>query len=93
MSQTFFEYVGDELHLFSQAKNWKGYWSRTITPYVGQNVLDVGAGIGATAHHLATPSVKRWLALEPDPSLAERMAAKVAGGQLPAACGYRPPAR
>jgi hypothetical protein len=40
-------YVGTELEHFAAATNWKNYWARKIAPYVGERVLDVGAGIGA----------------------------------------------
>ena len=83
MTDDAFEYVGDELDLFSEATNWKQYWSRSISRYIGTNVLDVGAGIGATAHLLASPSMDRWVALEPDPSLAARISEDVTAGRLP----------
>ena len=43
-----FKYQGDELELFQHAKNWKKYFSRQIKPFIKGNVLEVGAGIGAT---------------------------------------------
>ncbi len=89
MTNTELEYVGDELDLFSGAQNWKRYWSRAIAPHLGRNVLDVGAGIGATARLLAGGDVERWLALEPDPSLAARMSEDRASGRLPAHCEIR----
>ena len=42
-----FTYVRKELDLFSQAKNWKTYWKKSIFPYLGKDILDVGAGIGS----------------------------------------------
>jgi 2-polyprenyl-3-methyl-5-hydroxy-6-metoxy-1,4-benzoquinol methylase len=84
-----FHYVGEELDLFSQAKNWKSYWSSFILPFVGSEVLDVGAGTGATAKLLATSGQKRWLCLEPDPSLASRIEDTVRSGRLPATCTVR----
>lgn len=68
-----FEYSGNELKLFSYAKNWKRYWASRITPYIGDIVLEVGAGIGSNTdlllrgHH---KQYKRWLCLEPDKKLA-----------------------
>ena len=41
-------YIGGELDLFALAKNWKGYIKREISRYVTGDVLEVGAGIGAT---------------------------------------------
>ncbi len=43
------EYIGSELELFKDAKNWKDYWFSIIEPYIGKCILDAGAGIGATA--------------------------------------------
>lgn len=82
MEHLTFEYSGDELDLFSEASNWKAYWSRSISRYVGQNVLDVGAGIGATARLLASVSMERWVALEPDASLAARISEDIAASRL-----------
>lgn len=82
-------YAGNELELFAQARNWKDYWSKYISKYVGRNVLDVGAGMGATAHLLARPSMDRWVALEPDADLARQIAGDVESGQLPTICDVR----
>lgn len=75
-----FKYSGSELELFSEAKNWKDYWSSAIRPYLGTRILDVGAGIGSTARVLSDNKYERWLALEPDANLASRMKAAVAAG-------------
>jgi SAM-dependent methyltransferase len=82
---TGFAYVGTELDLFARATNWKAYWSERLRPFVGPRVLDVGAGLGATARILAG-GVERWCCLEPDPLLAGRLEAAVASGDLPAQC-------
>lgn len=84
-----FEYIGNELDLFLEAKNWKAYWASVVGPYVGASVLDVGAGIGATAELLCSASTARWLALEPDPSLAAKISSKIEAGQLPPCCEVR----
>jgi SAM-dependent methyltransferase len=60
------DYIGSELDLFSHATNWKRYWTELIAPFVGRNVLDVGAGIGATAAALGSLTFDRYVALEPD---------------------------
>src|SRR5687767_14839576 len=64
-------YVGNELELFAHARNWKGYWSSVIRPYLRGDVLEVGAGLGANTKLLCgqTTSVRRWVCLEPDSSL------------------------
>jgi SAM-dependent methyltransferase len=65
-------YVGTELELFANATRWKGYFARSIAPWVHGDVLEVGAGIGANTHALHGPRVRSWLCLEPDPVLATR---------------------
>lgn len=78
-------YVGTELDLFSAARTWKAYWSGQILPFLRGRVLDVGAGLGATAEVLARhPAVTDWTCLEPDRSFAAALGGKVADGALPA---------
>lgn len=78
------EYEGSELDLFAHATRWKAYWASVIGPFVGSHVLDVGAGIGATASALREAPCDRWLALEPDPALCDRMQGAILSGELPA---------
>ena len=63
-------YVGTELELFANATNWKAYFARRVKPWVTGDVLEVGAGIGTNTRELRTSSVRSWLCLEPDASLA-----------------------
>jgi 2-polyprenyl-3-methyl-5-hydroxy-6-metoxy-1,4-benzoquinol methylase len=78
-------YVGTELELFAGARNWKAYWAGQIAPHLGPRILDVGAGLGATAATLAGhPAVSAWTCLEPDPRFARLLEAKIAAGELPA---------
>ncbi|RLD23572.1 MAG: methyltransferase type 12 [Bacteroidetes bacterium] len=73
------DYIGDELTLFSHATNWKGYWGNKIVPYLGSDVLEVGAGIGTNTQHLiSSNSVENWVCLEPDPELAKRIKPTIA---------------
>jgi 2-polyprenyl-3-methyl-5-hydroxy-6-metoxy-1,4-benzoquinol methylase len=72
-----YKYIGSELSLFKNAKNWKKYYSKIIIPYLGQFVLEVGAGIGATTKVLCRSDHKRWVCLEPDPSLNEILQVEV----------------
>lgn len=77
-------YVGSELELFSGARHWKSYWSAHLSRWVRGQVLDVGAGIGATARVFAAhPGVTGYLALEPDVALVARMRQEAAGPGLP----------
>lgn len=46
-------------------------------------MLEVGAGIGATARALADGRQRRWTALEPDPALAAQCRAALAAEPLP----------
>ncbi len=81
-----FRYVGSELELFSAATNWKAYLGAVLRPFVGGRVLEVGAGIGSNVPYLWNDRVRQWTCLEPDGGLARRIAERLAGGHLPAAC-------
>jgi hypothetical protein len=76
-------YSGSELELFSEARNWKAYFSRVLAPYVCGRVLEVGAGIGSNTPYLATPAVSEWTSIEPDKSLASRIEERAARHELP----------
>lgn len=69
MSENNSRYIGEELDLFSQATNWKAYWSGRIAPLLGTRVLEVGAGMGANTSILCGPRQQRWLSIEPDERL------------------------
>jgi hypothetical protein len=75
-------YVGSELELFSKARNWKAYFSRVLAPYVCGRVLEVGWGIGSNVPYLVTPAVRGWTSVEPDRSLASRIAERAARHEL-----------
>ena len=81
-----YTYIGSELELFSEASNWKAYYARLIRPYLGEEVLEVGAGIGATTASLCSEDQKRWVCLEPDPELAHTLEGRIGGGLLPECC-------
>lgn len=86
---TTFTYVGSELDLFSAARNWKSYFRDQLAPYLGVDVLEVGAGFGGTTRVLCRGTERRWVCLEPDASLAGRLEAEVRSGSLPACCEVR----
>ncbi len=67
MSQ--FTYIGTELELFAQAKNWKNYLKFLFRKYIQGNVLEVGAGIGSNTKLLGNSDYSKWLCLEPDVEL------------------------
>ena len=79
-------YVGRELEIFSQAINWKEYFSNQLQPFIGKRVLEVGAGIGATTEILARKECFEWVCLEPDIQLLEVVAEKIESGILPDYC-------
>jgi protein-L-isoaspartate O-methyltransferase len=83
-----YSYEGSELDVFTLATNWKAYWASRVEQHIGSRVLEVGAGLGATARVLCNDQ-KKWIALEPDPTLARRMQAEVSAGRLPANCEVR----
>lgn len=78
-------YVGGELDLFALANNWKGYIKSSIANYLRGDVLEVGAGIGATTVALHDDRVHSWVCLEPDPSLAARLRQRLRWEARPAA--------
>jgi SAM-dependent methyltransferase len=83
-----FRYVGSELELFSAATVWKTYFRHHIAPYLGADVLEVGAGLGGTTR-LLCPSGHRqgtWVCLEPDPEMARSLAVKIEDAELPSSC-------
>jgi SAM-dependent methyltransferase len=79
-------YAGAELETFEAAVRWKSYWARHVGPFVAGDVLEVGAGIGANTAVLAGERVRRWVCLEPDGRLADRIARAIREGRLPAYC-------
>jgi SAM-dependent methyltransferase len=79
-------YVGNELELFAEATIWKSYLARQIAPRPGEEVLEVGAGLGGTTRRFCNRTHSRWLCLEPDPALAAQITRSIASGDLPACC-------
>jgi SAM-dependent methyltransferase len=81
-----FKYPGGELVLFQHAGNWKKYFSRKIKPYIKGNVLEAGAGIGATTLVLNDGSAWQWLLLEPDEQMSAQLKNKMGKKELPGNC-------
>lgn len=81
-----YTYDSPDLDLFCAATQWKGYLARQFEPYLGEEVLEVGAGIGGTTKVLFRPTVRSWRCLEPDPEQAERIEQAIRAGELPSCC-------
>jgi SAM-dependent methyltransferase len=84
-----FTYVGSELEIFAHARRWKRYYRSRIEPYMGGDVLEVGAGLGATTETLCGGGERNWVCLEPDGALLSQVERKIAAGALPACCRAR----
>ncbi len=76
-------YTGSELETFALASNWKEYYRELLGEYIAGDVLEVGAGTGATTLSLGKCHHKRWVCLEPDSTLAKKIATLRQGEQLP----------
>lgn len=83
---TQYTYEGSELDLFADARVWKSSLHRQLAPFLGSEVLEVGAGFGGTTRFLCKGNHQRWVCLEPDEQLASRVAASIADGSLPGCC-------
>lgn len=85
-----FSYIGTELEIFNHATVWKNYYGKHLQPFLGAEVLEVGAGIGGTTKVLCDPKRQtRWLCLEPDEALVGQIEKQIADGSLPPICEAR----
>lgn len=75
---TDFAYVGGELELFAGATTWKSYVRSHVRSFLSGDILEVGAGIGAATAAFNDGTPRRWVCLEPDRALAERIKAGLA---------------
>ncbi|MGE3805099.1 MAG: class I SAM-dependent methyltransferase [Gemmataceae bacterium] len=82
-------YVGSELELFAAAVNWKSYLARQLRPHFGDEVLEVGAGLGTTTAALFDGRPRRWVCLEPDGQMVAQLNARIESGELPSVCQAR----
>jgi SAM-dependent methyltransferase len=65
-SGTQFQYSGSELDSLAEAKNYYSWVLRQFEPYLGETVIEVGAGIGTFSEFLLkSPKVSKLLAIEP----------------------------
>ena len=67
---------------------WKSYFRRHVNPYLGDDVLEVGAGLGGTTKLLCRPGNGQgaWVCLEPDAELAQGLRLAIERGELPRPC-------
>lgn len=70
-----FEYIGNELDLFKDARTWKSYFSSKIGKYIVGDVLEVGAGIGVNTEFLVRSgsAITSVTLLEPDQKQANQI--------------------
>jgi hypothetical protein len=78
-----YRYIGEELDVFAHAHNWKTYLRSTIGEHLTGDVLEVGAGIGATTRVFCDARQRSWTCLEPDPHLAARLERSLADRPIP----------
>jgi 2-polyprenyl-3-methyl-5-hydroxy-6-metoxy-1,4-benzoquinol methylase len=81
-----FTYQGNELELFKHAAHWKNYFSKQLMPYIKGDVLEAGAGIGATTLLLNDGKNPSWLMLEPDDEMSSLLEKKLNAKEFSANC-------
>lgn len=75
-----FQYSGDELDALADARNYYRAILDRFAPWLGGDVVEVGAGIGTFAERLIEHTPPRSLTIiEPDAGNAARLAARFAG--------------
>ncbi len=82
-------YPGRELELFAAAGRWHAYWRDQVRPFLGAEVLEVGAGIATHSVALAGQGARRWIALEPDAAMAREAGRRLAEAGLTPRCAAR----
>jgi SAM-dependent methyltransferase len=78
-----FTYIGTELELFSEAKNWKNYLKKIIIPYLHGDVLEVGTGLGSNTVLFRECSYGKWLCLEPDSQFVQILKSSIELNRIP----------
>ena len=62
---TEFNYSGTELDSLAEAKNYYGWVLKQFEPFLGETVIEAGAGIGTFSDFLlSSPKVKNLIAIE-----------------------------
>ena len=78
-----YSYVGKELELFQHATRWKAYYARGLRHFIVGDVLEVGAGLGATSRFLCDGRQRSWTCLEPDHELHRQLESSLSAHPLP----------
>lgn len=78
-----YQYIGNELEIFAHARHWKKYINDQLSPYIRNNVLEVGSGPGNNTKNLYKPGISSWLCLEPDKFLIDQVQEKIRQKILP----------
>ena len=77
-----FEYSGSELDSLAEAKNYYSWVLRQFEPYLGETVIEVGAGIGTFSEFLMkSPRVSKLVAIEPASNTLPHLNARFAGNE------------
>ncbi len=75
-----FSYSGTELDALAEAKNYYAWVLRQFEPYLGPDIIEVGAGIGTFSEFiLGSPKVERLVAIEPALNTLPHLEARFAG--------------
>lgn len=82
-------YKGKELDLFAEVLIWKKYWKSAIQEFLGDHILEVGAGIGASIEVFSHDTFSNWLGLEPDPDLVALLNQRKHEGEFPSWCEFK----
>ena len=82
-------YKGKELDLFAEVLIWKRYWKSAIQEFLGDHILEVGAGLGASIELFSDNSFSKWLGLEPDPDLVALLKERKGRGEFPQWCEFK----
>jgi len=84
-----YKYLGEELELFEHALNWKRYFAKHIIPFLGNTVLEAGAGVAGTTPFLCKKTHDLWVCLDPDEKHIAAVQSSISRGILPAFCKTR----
>jgi SAM-dependent methyltransferase len=78
-----YTYEGAELDFFAHAQNWKEYFFKQIQRYLGNRVLEVGAGKGKTTQTICRAVHDLWICLDPDLAHLDEIRKLIHSGELP----------